>query len=119
MSRRVRPKVDRAGTPGAYRHVAETVEKETRLWLRYHPNSSAAESPYRRAAADLGAGRAVNVPIWMLPEAVAAAQVRSERRLPVARLVAYKQTRAIVRPDDSVIFTDSDDLRLWLEEMDI
>jgi hypothetical protein len=61
----------------------------------------------------LRAGRPVNVPSGSLPGwARTGAPTRKSRR----RLTVTKPARAIVRPDDTITWSDDDWARLWLEE---
>lgn len=105
-----RARVDTSGLWGA---VCRWIEDEALAWevnaTRSH--SGGAPFPSQRILDGARAGRAVNVPLWALP--VEARRAAPKRR--VGELVVWPD-RAVVRPDNTVVFNDENATALWLEE---
>jgi hypothetical protein len=91
-------------TSGAYRHLAEAEEKEFGLWQFY--GSGRRAYPRQRRLDALRAGRLVTVFAADLPRKARGGWVGSFPRVTVG-------------PDDTVIVSDENGTRAWLEENDL
>jgi len=102
---------------GVYRFLAEAEEVEYRRWeeaqeRRLKNGYALEEYPRRRRLDAFSTGRPVNVStgeIWGWNAASAGAP-------PFPRPAGRRPERAIVRPDDTITFTDEDWAALFIEE---
>jgi hypothetical protein len=115
MARVAQQKVD---TSGLYSVLAAQEEREFRDWLSVDRGRGrdAGDYPRRRILEALHDGRPVNVPRHSLPGWARLGAPARRGRLGLA--VIYPG-RAIVRPDDTITWSDDDWARLWLEENDL
>jgi hypothetical protein len=113
----------RAQHSGLYGFLREHFEQDCREWQANATRSHWDDAPYprQRILDDLRAGRTVNVPTHSLPRsALSGAPTQpgptvqyGPRRGSLG--VIYPE-RAIVRPDDTVTFTDDDGAALFIAE---
>jgi hypothetical protein len=116
MARFATPEVQ---TDGLYRELAARAEKDLVDWLNpgWQTGRRECDYPRRRILEALRAGRTVNVPAGSLPAwALVGCPARPGHhpKSPVIR-----PQRAIVSPDDTIVWSDDDWARLFLEENDL
>lgn len=113
MSRVKRVRIDNSG---AYAAVANYFEADRAVWMANRNRTHADDAPYpcQRIVDGLRAGEPVNVPTMSLPKSARPPARPSTGRL--GNVVHLPPSRAIVRPDDAVTFTDNDWAAHWLEE---
>jgi hypothetical protein len=111
MARVAQQKV--VNTGGLYGVLAAQEEQEFWDWLGRGPARDEQDYPRRRILQALRGGRAVNVPRHSLP---GWARVGMPARRGRFGLAVFYPERAIVRPEDTITWSDDDWARLWLEE---
>src|SRR6478672_401525 len=111
------PRVDDSGRraqqhSGLYGFLREHFEQDCREWQANVTRSHWDDAPYprQRILDDLRAGRTVNVPAHSLPKWAPRGPVH------MVGTVKVFPERAIVRPDDTITFTDEDWAALFIEE---
>lgn len=120
MARIVRPKVN---TDGIYHSVRQYLECDLAAWEANGAMAHRQGAPYprQRILDDLRAARAVNVPTYSLPPSglIGAPTRPGPTVLRGPRRGCPQPTypaRAIVRPNDTITYTDDNWPALWLEE---
>lgn len=113
MARIGSPKVDSAGVYAALRRHYEADLQE------WEANAAQAHRqgepfPRRRILDGLRAGETVNVPFAAFPAAVRVGAPTRKGRFGLATIYP---ARAVVRPDDTIVWSDVDWARLFLEEI--
>jgi hypothetical protein len=112
MARFSTPEIQAAGL---YRELALQEEQMLAEWLNpgWSHSRDEREYPRRRILEALRAGLTVNVPAGSLP---ARGRVGMPSRKSRSGLATIRPARAVVRPDDTITWSDDDWARLWLEE---
>jgi hypothetical protein len=100
---------------GLYRELALQEEQMLAEWLNpgWSHGRGEREYPRRRILGALRAGLTVNVPAGSLP---ARGRVGMPSRKGRLGLAVIRPERAIVRPDDTIRWSDDDAAGLWIEK---
>ena len=107
-----------AATTGIYGFLVEMYEADFDDWQanKQHAHARGAPYPRRRILEALRSGQPANVPTDWLPDW---AQLGAPTRKGRLGLATITPARAIVRPDDTIGWSDDNAAALWLEENDL